>query len=448
MTSIDQITLFKNLSEDKIELLESKLKIEKFENGRKIITQGEQGDKFYIIKTGRVDFFVNSKYVRSLNDNEEFGQRSLIINEKRSATAIANGPVVCYTLTANVFKSILEPNLLAYFQKKFYLEDNTIELKDLDNIKELGSGNFGFVNLVRSRKNKQLYAIKALNLYQIKKEKLETCVELEKNTLLKVDHPFIMKMVKYLKNDVFIFFIMEYIKGKELWEVIREIGLLNREQTQFYGGSMLLALNYLHKKKIIYRDIKPENIMVNDMGYIKLIDFGTVKEIKERTTTVIGTPHYMAPEIVKGAGYTFQVDIWSIAVCMYEFFCGKLPFGEEYDDPMDVYKAVNKEELKFPPYVHDKEFIDLITKMLKKSPTSRLWQFEQIKEEPYFKKFDWNKLISLSLTPPYKLTFKNEKENPSIPYLAYLKEQDVKKINNKKKLSARGAEFEKWVKNF
>ena len=86
--------------------------------------------------------------------------------------------------------------------------------------------------------------------------------------------------------------------------------------------------------------------------------------------------------------------------------------------------------------------------MLKKNPTSRLWQFEQIKEEPYFKKFDWNKLISLSLTPPYKLIFKNEKETSSIPYLAYLKDQDVKKINNKKKLSVRGAEFEKWVKNF
>ena len=450
MTSIDQIALFKNLSEDKIELIESKLKIEKFENGRKIISQGETGDTFYIIKTGRVDFFVNSKYVRSLNDNEEFGQRALIINEKRSATAIANGPVVCYTLTANVFKSILEPNLLAYFQKKFYLEDNTIELKDLDNIKELGSGNFGFVNLVRSRKNKQLYAIKAQNLYQIKKEKLESCVELEKNTLLKVDHPFIMKMVKYLKNEYFIFFLMEYIRGKELWEVIRDIGLLNKQQTQFYGGSMLLALNYLHKKKIIYRDLKPENIMVNDMGYIKIIDFGTVKEIKERTTTIIGTPHYMAPEIVKGTGYTFQIDIWSIAVCMYEFFCGKLPFGEEYDDPMDVYKAVNKEELKFPPFVHDFEFINLLTKMLKKSPTSRLWQFEQIKEEPYFKKFEWNKLISLSLTPPYQIKFKPENlNNANGPYLAYLKGQDVKKWNSgKKKLSVRGAEFEKWVKNF
>ena len=157
----------------------------------------------------------------------------------------------------------------------------------------------------------------------------------------------------------------------------------------------------------------------------------------------------MAPEIVKGTGYTFQVDIWSIAVCMYEFFCGKLPFGEDYDDPMDVYKAVNKEELKFPPYIHDKEFIDLEMKMLRKSPTNRLWKLEQIKEEPYFKHFEWNKLISLSLNPPYKLKFKNEKDNNTgIPYLAYLKEQDFKKLNTKKKLSVRGAEFEKWVKNF
>ena len=138
-------------------------------------------------------------------------------NEKRSATAIANGEVYCYTLTAKVFKSILEPSLIEYFTNKFYLEDNTIELRDLDNIKELGSGSFGSVNLVRNKKNKQLYAIKALDLEQINKESLESSVELEKNVLLKVDHPFIMKMVKHLKNEFYIFFITDYIKGKELW---------------------------------------------------------------------------------------------------------------------------------------------------------------------------------------------------------------------------------------
>ena len=449
LASFDHVPMFRILSDEKIEFLQNNLKVEKFANGKKIITQGEIGDKLFIIKKGRVDFFVNSRYIRSLNDGEEFGEKSLISSEKRSATAIANGEVSCYTLTADIFKSILEPNLYEYFTNKIFLEDNTIELKDLDNVKELGSGNFGSVNLVRNKKNKYLYAIKALNLEQIKLENLEECVEVERDVLLKIDHPFIMKMVKYLKNDTYIFFINEYIKGKELWEVIRDIGLLNKEQTQYYGGSILLAIDYLHKQKIIYRDIKPENVMVSIKGYIKIIDFGTVKEIQDRTSTIIGTSHYMAPEITKGEGYSFQVDIWSIAICMYEFFCGKLPFGEDYDDPMDIYRAVSQEELSFPNFVKDEKFMQLMNKMLRKNPTNRLWKFKQIKEDPYFKDFDWNKLISLSYPPPYKLKMKEEKESSgaSIPYLSYLQSKDVKRTGKKKK-SNRQIKFEKWLKNF
>ena len=450
LVSFGNIAFFRILSDDKIEYLQNNLKIEKFQNGKKIINQGDIGDKLFIIKQGRVDFFVNSRYIRSLNDGEEFGARSLIMtSDKRTATAIANGEVTCYTLTSAIFKSILEPNLYEYFTNKIYLEDNTIELKDLDNIKELGSGSFGSVNLVRNKKNKYTYAIKALDLEQIKKENLESCVEVERDVLLKIDHPFIMKMVKYLKNDTYIFFINEYIKGKELWEVIRDIGLLNKEQTQFYGGSILLAMDYLHKQKIIYRDLKPENVMVNVKGYIKVIDFGTVKEIQDRTSTIIGTSHYMAPEITKGEGYSFQVDIWSVAICMYEFFCGKLPFGEEYDDPMDIYRAVSKEELTFPNFVHDDKFMQLMVKMLKKNPTNRLWKFKQIKQDPYFSDFDWNKLISLSYPPPYMIKMKEEKENNStlIPYLSYLQSKGVKR-NAKKKKSNRQIKFEKWLKNF
>ena len=448
LKSFGNISLFRILSDEKIEFLQNNLKIEKFHNGKKIITQGEVGNKLYIIKSGRVDFFVNSRYIRSLGDGDDFGAKSLILSsDKRTATAIANGDVQCYTLTAKVFKSILEENLYEYFTYKFALEDNTIELKDLDNIKELGSGTFGNVNLVRNKKNKQFYAIKALDLEQIKKENLEICVELEKNVLLKTDHPFIMKMVKYLKDENYIFFINEYIKGKELWDVIRDIGLLNKEQTQFYVASMLLAINHLHKKKIIYRDIKPENVMVSVKGYIKIIDFGTVKEIEDRTSTVIGTSHYMAPEITKGEGYSFEVDIWSIAICMYEFFCGKLPFGEDLEDPMDIYRAVCKEELSFPNFVNDEKYMALLHKMLKKNPTQRLWKLEQIKVDPYFKEFDWNKLISLSYPPPYMIQMKPDKEVTNvIPYITFLQNKGKSKI--KKRKSTRQLKFEKWLKNF
>ena len=449
LNSFGNISLFRILSDEKIEFLQNNLKIEKFHNGKKIINQGDVGDKLYIIKSGRVDFFVNSRYIRSSGEGEDFGAKSLILSsDKRTATAIANGEVQCYTLTAKIFKSILEPNLYEYFTNKFALEDNTIELKDLDNIKELGSGNFGSVNLVRNKKNKQFYAIKALDLEQIKKENLEQCVELEKNVLLKTDHPFIMKMVKYLKNEQYIFFINEYIKGKELWDVIRDIGLLNKEQTQFYIASMLLAINHLHKKKIIYRDIKPENVMVNVKGYIKIIDFGTVKEIEDRTSTVIGTSHYMAPEITKGEGYSFEVDIWSIAICMYEFFCGKLPFGEEFEDPMDIYRAVCKEELSFPNFVHDEKYMALLNKMLKKNPANRLWKFEQIKADPYFSDFDWNKLISLSYPPPYMIQMKPDKEISNVvPYMTFLQSKNTKKEMKRRK-SNRQIKFEKWLKNF
>ena len=449
LKSFGNISLFRILSDEKIEFLQNNLKIEKFHNGKKIITQGEVGNKLYIIKSGRVDFFVNSRYIRSLGDGDDFGAKSLILSsDKRTATAIANGDVQCYTLTAKVFKSILEENLYEYFTYKFALEDNTIELKDLDNIKELGSGTFGNVNLVRSKKNKQFYAIKALDLEQIKKENLESCVELEKNVLLKTDHPFIMKMVKYLKDENYIFFINEYIKGKELWDVIRDIGLLNKEQTQFYVASMLLAINHLHKKKIIYRDIKPENVMVSVKGYIKIIDFGTVKEIEDRTSTVIGTSHYMAPEITKGEGYSFEVDIWSIAICMYEFFCGKLPFGEEFEDPMDIYRAVCKEELSFPNFVHDEKYMALLNKMLKKNPANRLWKFEQIKADPYFSDFDWSKLISLCYPPPYMIQMKPDKEISNVvPYMTFLQSKNTKKEMKRRK-SNRQIKFEKWLKNF
>ena len=449
INTLAKINFFRNLTDEKKESIQKELKTEKFNNGKKIIMQGQSGNKLYIIKEGRVDFFLNSKYIKSCYEGDDFGSKSLIFSDAKNATTvIANGTVVCYTLSAEMFKSILDPSLMEYFQNKFFLEDYSIELKDLDNIKELGRGNYGFVNLVRSKKNKHLYAIKALNLVQIKKENLQQSVELEKNVLLKIDHPFIMKMVKYLKNETHIFFITEYIRGKELWDVMRDIGLCDRYQTQFYGASMLIAINYLHKHHYIYRDLKPENIMINDKGYIKIIDFGTVKEIKDRTTTEVGTPEYMAPEMVNGTGYSFQVDMWAIAICMYELFCGKVPFGEGCEDPMEIYKAVSKEDLTFPSFVHDDLFMGLLSKMLKKAPTSRLWKFEQIKENPYFQDFDWEKLMSFSLPPPYivKIEDKNENEK-SIPYLSYLKTV-VGKPQAKRHPSARQIQFDKWLKNF
>jgi cGMP-dependent protein kinase 1 len=120
-----------------------------------------------------------------------------------------------------------------------------------------------------------------------------------------------------------------------------------------------------------------------------LIDFGTAKEIKDRTATIIGTPHYMAPEVILGEGYTFIIDFWSISICIYEFMCGGVPFGESCDDPMDVYTAIVNNELNFPPFVKDSGFKNVMKALLRKNPVSRVGNLNQIKAHPWFEGFDW-----------------------------------------------------------
>lgn len=264
LDSVNKVPLFKNFTQKKKEILSSIVFVETYENGKKIITQGETDSRFYIVKSGKVDIFINSSYTRTLNELEYFGERALFFQEPRTATAQANGKVELYVLESKDFKLILEDNLSEYLKSRFYLQDNTIELKDLDYIKDLGSGSFGAVSLVKSRKNKHLYAIKLMSKVQVDAEQLHKNLELERSILLKVDHPFIVKLVKTLKDAKGIFFLMEYIRGKELFDVIRDIGLLNKTQTHFYACSLMLAIDYLHERKYIYRDIKPENVMVID----------------------------------------------------------------------------------------------------------------------------------------------------------------------------------------
>ena len=213
---------------------------------------------------------------------------------------------------------------------------------------------------------------------------------------------------------------MEYLPGLELFDVIRDIGLLSKNEAIFYGASMLLSINYLHERKVIYRDLKPENIIVIENGYIKLIDFGTAKKIEDRTSTIIGTPHYMAPEVILGEGYSFQIDFWSIAICIYEFICGEVPFGETADDPMKVYISIIKDKLSFPQFVIDHEFKLLIKQMLEKNPMKRLAKYEVIIKHLWFNGFNWDELSSLNMNPPYF---------PKIDSLPKITEADIEKCD-------------------
>ena len=449
--SLSKVQIFKNLPRIKLFNLSEKILEEKFNDGESIVKEGEDGDKFYIIKNGRVEILVGGKYIRTLNESEYFGERALFFHEKRSATIKAIGEICLFSISQDDFENIIESNLKEYLMKRLYLQDNTIELNDLIFSSSLGAGNYGNVCLVRNKRNKFPYAIKAISKKQIDFDELHKNLELERGILLKIDHPFIVKLVKTLKDHKFIYFLMEFIKGKELFEVIRDIGLLNKLETQFYSGSLLLAIDYLHERKVVYRDIKPENVMVIESGYLKLIDFGTAKEIIDRTNTIIGTPHYMAPEVILGEGYSFQIDIWSIAICMYEFICGKVPFGEDEEDPMDVYYQIVNENLIFPSFVQDKDFKLLIQKMLTKNPITRMSKLSQIKNNIWFSNFNWDDLMTLTMKAPYipKLNVIKE-DDKQILFNEYAKNLPEPEFNNKylQITSEAQKEYDNWFNKF
>jgi cGMP-dependent protein kinase len=141
---------------------------------------------------------------------------------------------------------------------------------------------------------------------------------------------------------------MEYVKGHDLFDVLRSIDILKESDTMFYASCLVLILEYLHSLQIVYRDLKPENVMIDHEGYPKLVDFGISRIIQGRTYTVIGTPHYMAPEVITEKGYGMQVDYWSLGVMIFEFIYCNVPFASEESDPYLIYEKIIEHKLIFP----------------------------------------------------------------------------------------------------
>jgi cGMP-dependent protein kinase len=290
------------------------------------------------------------------------------------------------------------------------LQDTNVNLKDLKHIKIIGAGAAGVVRLVEHKKTKTRYALKRV---MKSNGKVPSEVERECDLLGQNDHPFILAMVKILQTQKSIYMLTELITGGELHAAIRKIPtVLSRAQAQFYTGSLVLVLEELSDRNILYRDLKPENVMLDQQGYLKLIDFGIAKKLDEgktRTFTMIGTPHYMAPEVMRGHGYGTEVDVWSLGVMLYEFICGYLPFADDLEDPTEVCSAVLKDKLVFPSRFRDQVASALVQGFLCRQPKKRLGSgmngWADIRGAEFFKTKDpnadlFNKIMGRELDAP------------------------------------------------
>lgn len=251
------------------------------------------------------------------------------------------------------------------------LQNDQIQLNDLRHLRFLGKGTFGNVHLTRDVSSKAVYALKTVSKRKILFYDLYENLQLEKQILLKTDHPFIMKLVKTFKDNKRIYFLTEYIPGMDLFDVILARPKLAPEEIQFYLGALTLALEHLHERKIVYRDLKPENVMVNGQGYPKLIDFGSARILHGHTYTLLGTPHYMAPEVITGKGYGVAADCWGLGVMLFELGYGYLPFAEEEEDPYVIYEKVLTCDAMYPEGNDDSTMKSLVQSLLEQNTVHR-----------------------------------------------------------------------------
>lgn len=276
---------------------------------------------------------------------------------------------------------------------------------DFQIMRTLGTGSFGRVHLVQSTHNFRYYAMKVLKKSKIIKLKQVEHTNDERLMLSAVNHPFIIRMWGTFQDLNFVYMIMDYIEGGELFSLLRKSKKFPVPVAKFYAAEVILAIEYLHKHDIIYRDLKPENILLDKYGHIKLTDFGFAKYCNDVTFTIVGTPDYIAAEIIQTKGYNKSVDWWSLGILIYEMLSGFTPFYDS--NTLKTYDNILNAPLKFPmSKSFSNEVIDLLTKLINRDLSQRLGNLqngvEDIKSHIWFQEVNWHKMYKKNIETPYE----------------------------------------------
>jgi len=278
-------------------------------------------------------------------------------------------------------------------------------LEDFTLLRVIGKGSFGKVMLVEKKAGVsagRVFAMKVLNKRTIVERNEVEHTKSEKSILMKLESPFLVKLHFSFQTPEKLYFIMDYINGGELFYHLQREKKFSEERVRFYAAEIAAGLDYLHKAGVIYRDLKPENLLLTREGHIVMTDFGLSKEglhdKDDRTGTFCGTPEYLAPEVLEGKGYGKAVDWWSFGTLMFEMLTGLPPFYCE--DVQQMYTKIMTAELEIPDSISS-EASDLLTRLLDRDPDSRLQEPEEIQCHPFFGPIDWNLLKEKKITPPF-----------------------------------------------
>uniref|UniRef100_A0A480KC60 Serine/threonine-protein kinase N1 isoform 1-like n=1 Tax=Sus scrofa TaxID=9823 RepID=A0A480KC60_PIG len=253
----------------------------------------------------------------------------------------------------------------------------------------------------------ELFAIKALKKGDIVARDEVESLMCEKRILAAVTsagHPFLVNLFGCFQTPEHVCFVMEYSAGGDLMLHIHS-DVFSEPRAVFYSACVVLGLQFLHEHKIVYRDLKLDNLLLDTEGYVKIADFGLCKEgmgYGDRTSTFCGTPEFLAPEVLTDTSYTRAVDWWGLGVLLYEMLVGESPFPG--DDEEEVFDSIVNDEVRYPRFL-SAEAISIMRRLLRRNPERRLGSSERdaedVKKQPFFRTLGWDALLARRLPPPF-----------------------------------------------
>jgi len=283
-----------------------------------------------------------------------------------------------------------------------------VNFESFEPLTVIGKGSFGKVLQVKKKDNGKIYAMKILNKKNIMERNEVDHAKTEKSVLQKLVHPFLVNLHYSFQSPDKLYFVMDYVNGGELFFHLQKSRKFDEERARFYCAEICCGIEYLHQNGVLYRDLKPENLLLTGDGHICMTDFGIAKEgllsDDDRTATFCGTPEYLAPEILEGGGYGKGVDWWSFGTLMFEMLTGLPPFYSQ--DVQQMYSKIMTAKIKYPDHISENAK-DLLQQLLVRDPEKRLTDPPKIKAHSWFSGIDWDKLVAKEITPPFIPPVKN-----------------------------------------
>ncbi|XP_061709795.1 uncharacterized protein LOC133519742 isoform X2 [Cydia pomonella] len=280
-------------------------------------------------------------------------------------------------------------------------------IEDFHFVKVLGKGSFGKVLLAELRDTEYYYAVKCLKKDVVLEDDDVECTLIERRVLaLGTNHPYLCHLFATFQTDSHLFFVMEYLNGGDLMFHIQQSGRFPESRARFYAAEIVSGLKFLHKRGIVYRDLKLDNILLDFDGHVRIADFGMCKlqiYLEKTADTFCGTPDYMAPEIIKGLKYNQTVDWWSFGVLLYEMLIGQSPFSGCDED--ELFWSICNEMPSYPRFLST-DSLNILTRLLDKDARTRLGGIEcmhgDVRDQDFFRQIPWDRLERRELEAPFK----------------------------------------------